>query len=72
MQHFGINYPKIQDLREAHGFSRRDMAKTLCLSEYSYRDKEQGRKNFTTNQLINIALLFGVKIEDLILQLKLL
>lgn len=65
MNHYKVNYLKIKDLREAHGFSRRDMANMLHISELSYRDKEQGHRGFTVDQLINIALILGVKVEDL-------
>lgn len=68
MKHYKVNYLKIKDLREARGFSRKDMAKLLCLSELSYRDKEQGHRNFTLEQLLNISLYLGVKLEDLLEQ----
>lgn len=68
MKHYKVNYLKIKDLREAHGFSRRDMANMLHISELSYRDKEQGHRGFTLEQLLNISLYLGVKLEDLIEQ----
>lgn len=68
MNHYKVNYLKIKDLREAHGFSRRDMANMLHISEFSYRDKEQGHRGFTLEQLLNISLYLGVKLEDLIEQ----
>ena len=68
MNYYKVNYLKIKDLREAHGFSRRDMANMLHISELSYRDKEQGHRGFTLEQLLNISLYLGVKLEDLIEQ----
>lgn len=63
-----INFTKIKELRRSWGFTRHDMAKVLRLSFYTYRDKEQGKRNFTIKDLTILSKIFKVKVDDLLIK----
>ena len=65
MINYNINFLKIRDLREGMGLSKKWVAMQLQLTELNYADKERGHGKFTLDQTINLAKMFGVRIEDL-------
>lgn len=48
-------------------FTQQQMADYLGISTKSYRDKELGRREFTQDEMFEIAKLFNRKIDDIFL-----
>lgn len=51
-------------------YTQKQMAEYLDISEKSYRDKELGHREFTQDEMFEIAKLFNRKIDDIFLPRK--
>lgn len=51
-------------------YTQKQMAEYLNISEKSYRDKELGHREFTQDEMFEIAKLFNRKIDDIFLPRK--
>lgn len=51
-------------------YTQKQMADYLNISEKSYRDKELGHREFTQDEMFEIAKLFNKKIDDIFLPRK--
>ena len=56
---------RVRKAREKAGFSTVQVAGKLNISQQSIKNKEDGRTNFTTSELIHLAQIFHVKISAL-------
>lgn len=61
----GVNLEKIRGLRAEKGLNQDDLAEVLGISTTSYNLKEQGKRQFTVNELGKIARYFDVEVDVL-------
>lgn len=54
---------RVKQAREAAGFSQKDMAKRLGLTEAGYGHYERDRQTFTVEQLLQVSRILGRPVE---------
>ena len=57
---------RLLELRTEKGLSQREMAKTLCVSQGTYNNWENGRTQPSVEQWISLAHFFGVSVDYVI------
>lgn len=55
----------LANMRERKGYLQEDMAKRLNISKSAYSDKEVGRSEFKSSEMIKIAKIFNVTLNDI-------
>ena len=56
-------YPRIRELREARGYSQRDMAELLQMLQPQYFRYEQGQRDIPTHLLIRLSEIYAVSAD---------
>ena len=56
-------YPRIRELREARGYSQRDMAELLQMLQPQYFRYEQGQRDIPTQLLIRLSEIYAVSVD---------
>lgn len=56
-------YPRIRELREARGYSQREMADMLQMLQPQYFRYEQGQRDIPTQLLIRLSEIYGVSVD---------
>lgn len=56
-------YPRIRELREARGYSQREMADLLEMLQPQYFRYEQGQRDIPTQMLIRLSEIYGVSVD---------
>lgn len=56
-------YPRIRELREARGYSQREMADLLEMLQPQYFRYEQGQRDIPTQLLIRLSEIYGVSVD---------
>ena len=56
-------YPRIRELREARGYSQRDMAELLQMLQPQYFRYEQGQRDIPTQLLIRLSEIYVVSVD---------
>lgn len=59
-------YPRIRELREARGYSQRELADMLEMAQPQYFRYEQGQRDLPTALLIRLAEIYGVSTDYLL------
>ena len=59
-------YCRIKELREAHGYSQRQIAEQLGMLQPQYFRYETGMRDLPSSLLIHLANLYGVSIDYLL------
>jgi DNA-binding XRE family transcriptional regulator len=61
---------KLKDYRLSKGYTQKDMAKLLGISQQSYSNKELGKREFNIKELIAIEKIIGIGIADIYVNLN--
>lgn len=61
---------RLKDYRVSKGYTQKDMAKFLGISQQSYSNKELGKRDFTIKELIAIEKIIGIGIADIYIELN--
>ncbi len=61
-----VNYKKIRDLRIKNNITQKQMADFFNINFSTYSLKENGKRQFTVQELKALAGIFKVKMDDLI------
>lgn len=61
-----VNYKKIKDLRIKNNITQKQMADFFNINFSTYSLKENGKRQFTVQELKALAGIFKVKMDDLI------
>ena len=61
-----VNYKKIKDLRIKNNITQKQMADFININFSTYSLKENGKRQFTVQELKALAGIFKVKMDDLI------
>ena len=56
-------YPRVRELREAHGYSQRELADMLEMAQPQYFRYEQGQRDLPTALLIRLSEVYGVSVD---------
>ncbi len=61
-----MKYPRIHDLRASHGWSQKQIAQMLHMSQTGYSKYETGENDIPTTILIHLARIHNVSIDYLL------
>lgn len=64
-------YQKLKEKREKKGYTIRDMAKVIDMSEANYWKKENGQVKFSVAEALNIADFLETTVEKIFLKIDL-
>lgn len=56
-------YPRIRELREARGYSQRELSELLEMLQPQYFRYEQGQRDIPTAMLIRLSEVYGVSVD---------
>ncbi len=59
-------YPRIRELREAEGYSQRELSEKLNMLQPQYFRYETGQRDISTTMLIQLSQLYGVSVDYLL------
>lgn len=61
-----VTYPRIRELREAHGLTQRQLADMLGMHQPQYFRYEQGSRDLPTELLIRLSGIYSVSVDYLL------
>lgn len=62
-----VNLTLIKSLRKEHKLTGNDLAKALGIKRISYYHKEYGERGFKIEELVVLAKLYNLKVDDLLI-----
>lgn len=58
----------LKEWRQRKGLKQREMAKKLCIAEYTYKIWERDITNIKVKQLLAVCDILGIRLQDIDLQ----
>ena len=63
-----MEYPKLKAKRVEHGLTQADLADKLGVDISTYNAKEQGKRDFTIKEILQLLNILQCKFEDIFLK----